>query len=208
MRAAVLAAFLGLAGLGPGARAEPAGFDYYLLALTWMPGWCLHEGDGRGDARCDEGAGTGWTLHGLWPQHELGWPEFCTSAARDPSRRETAAMADIMGSGGLAWHQWRKHGRCSGLAAGAYFALAREAFGRFDLPEIGVSRGRVPVASLAGALVAANPGLAADGFVASCPGGQLVELRICLTVDLEPRPCGADVLARACRGSPRVAPPR
>ena len=39
-------------------------------------------------------------------------------------------MADIMGSGGSAWHQWKKHGRCSGLSPDDFFALSREAYGR------------------------------------------------------------------------------
>ncbi len=211
MRGPVALILIALLAIGPCAEANgPAarGFDYYVLALTWMPGWCVREGDARGDARCAEGAGAGWALHGLWPQHEEGWPEFCTTPERDPSRRQTAAMADIIGSGGLAWHQWRKHGRCSGLGAEAYFDLSRAAYARFALPEIGAETGRLPVTALAQAVRAANPELGEDDFIATCPGGRLVELRLCLTPDLQPRRCGDDLLARACSGRPRVDPPR
>ena len=87
--------------------------------------------DGDVDApggQCDPDRDLGFTLHGLWPQRDSGgWPEYCETEARDPTRRETAAMADIMGSGGLAWYQWKKHGRCSGLPARGYYALARAA---------------------------------------------------------------------------------
>ena len=43
-------------------------------------------------------------------------------------------MADVMGSGGLAWYQWKKHGRCSGLPARDYFALGRRLYAALDLP--------------------------------------------------------------------------
>ena len=82
-------------------------FDYYVLALSWSPGWCRSDGDRRGAEQCDEGRKTGFTLHGLWPQNEVGYPANCRTAERDPSRRDTGGMADIMGSGGLAWYQWQ-----------------------------------------------------------------------------------------------------
>ena len=107
----------------------PGEFDYYVLALSWSPSFCALEA-GPDHPQCAEDADFGWVLHGLWPQYETGWPANCTTAARNPSRSQTAAMADIMGSGGSAWHQWKKHGRCSGLTATDYFALAREAYGR------------------------------------------------------------------------------
>ena len=191
-----------LLGLGTVEARAGSGFDHYLLALSWTPGWCAREGAGRGDARCDEGADSGWQVHGLWPQHAEGWPEFCTTAARDPSRRQTAAMADIMGSAGLAWHQWRKHGRCSGLNAGAYFAKTRAAFARVTLPEPEAATAE----ALGDALLAGNPDLAPGQFVVTCSGDRLAEIRVCLTPWLTPRPCGADVLARACRGPLTVDP--
>ncbi len=113
----LLAGFIGpLAGAAARAEGERAGvFDYYVMALSWSPSFCALEGTARGDPQC-AGAGRGFVLHGLWPQFEAGWPSYCPSAARNPSRAETAAMADIMGSGGLAWYQWKKHGRCSWMA--------------------------------------------------------------------------------------------
>ena len=97
-------------GLLLAAPAAAQTFDYYVLALTWTPSWCAAEGEAR-DGQCDPGRDLGFTLHGLWPQFEQGWPEDCPSEEADPSRRETAAMADVMGSGSLAWYQWKKHGR-------------------------------------------------------------------------------------------------
>ena len=116
-------------------RADRAGvFDYYVLSLSWQPTWCALEGRARGAEQCDRGHG--WVLHGLWPQYHRGWPAHCQTAQRPPSRSMTAGMADIMGAPGLAWHQWKKHGTCSGLSAPDYFALSRRAYARVNRPAV------------------------------------------------------------------------
>lgn len=198
-----------LALLAAPALADEAGdFDYYVLALSWSPTWCLLEGDDRGSPQCDEGADFGWTLHGLWPQHEEGWPAFCRTRWPDPSRAETAAMADVMGSSGLAWHQWGKHGSCSGLSAEDYFARSREAFDAVAVPPGFATLGReveVPVATVEEAFLRMNPTLEADGLTVTCRDGRIQEVRVCLSADLEPRRCGDDVL-RDCRGDALLAP--
>jgi ribonuclease T2 len=139
----------------------------------------------------------GWVLHGLWPQNERGWPSFCRTGARDPSRQETAAMADIMGTGGLAWHQWRKHGRCSGLSPEDYFALSRAAWGSVVRPDVfrRLDRSvRLPASVVEEAFLEANPDWRPDMVTITCKAGRIQEARICLTKDLEPRVCGADVV--------------
>ncbi|RVT82236.1 ribonuclease T [Rhodobacteraceae bacterium CCMM004] len=190
---------IALPGAAP-AEGEPAGaFDYYVLSLSWSPTWCALEGDRRGSPQCDRALG--WVLHGLWPQYDRGWPSYCRTAARDPSRAETAAMADIMGTGGSAWHQWKKHGRCSGLAPEDYFALARRAYAAVTRPEVLRRLDRavtLPAHVVEEAFLEANPDLAADGITITCKGGRIQEARLCLTRDLAPRRCGADVI-RDCR---------
>jgi ribonuclease T2 len=176
-------------------------FDYYVLSLSWSPTWCALEGDEDGSPQCDPGRELGWVLHGLWPQYEEGWPSFCRTAERDPTRRETAAMADIMGTSGLAWHQWRKHGRCTGLPPEAYFALSREAYGRVTLPDVFMRLDRsvrLPASVVEEAFLAENPDWEADTVTITCREGRIQEARICLTRDLYPRPCGADAV-RDCR---------
>ncbi|KQB13318.1 ribonuclease T2 [Rhodobacter capsulatus] len=187
---------------GAFAEGERAGrFDYYVLALSWSPGWCATEGRDRDARQCEPGSGASFVLHGLWPQFEAGWPSDCRSASRDPSRAQTAAMADIMGSDGAAWHQWKKHGRCSGLAAADYYARARQAYESVAIPvpfqELAQDV-RLPAAAVEAAFLAANPGLSPEGVRVTCAGERIDELRICLTKDLLPRPCGADV-RRDCR---------
>jgi ribonuclease T2 len=184
------------------AEGERAGeFDYYVLSLSWSSTWCALEGDARDDPQCDAGRGLTFILHGLWPQHEDGWPSYCRAVERDPTRAETAAMADIMGGAGLAFYQWKKHGRCSGLSAQAYYRTARQAFQSVDIPDL---FGRVteplslPASVIEDAFLEANPGLRRDQITITCKDGLIQEARICLTTDLAPRRCGNDVI-RDCR---------
>lgn len=190
------------------AEGERAGdFDYYVLALSWSPNWCALEGAARGAEQCD--AGFGWVVHGLWPQYEDGWPSYCPTNARAPSRAMTAAQADLFGAGGAAWYQWRKHGVCSGLAAQDYYRLAREAWGRIERPEVlrKLDRAvRLPASVIEAAFLEANPDLTPDMITVTCKAGHIQEARICLTRSLEPRACGADV-ARDCTLSDALLEP-
>ncbi len=180
------------------AEGERAGaFDYYVLSLSWSPNWCALEGDARGSEQCDARHDHGWILHGLWPQYHRGYPSYCTTSQRGPSRTMTEAMADIMGTSGLAWHQWKKHGRCSGLSAQAYFALSRAAYDSVLRPEVfrKLDRAvRLPARVVEEAFMKANPDMEADGVTITCKAGHIQEARICLSRDLAPVPCGQDVV--------------
>jgi ribonuclease T2 len=203
MRGLIVAALMAPAFVAPAwADGEAAGdFDYYVMALSWSANWCAREGDDRDDPQCDAGRGLTFTLHGLWPQYEDGWPSFCRTVARDPSRGETAAMADIMGGAGLAFYEWKKHGRCSGLSAADYFALSRAAYEGVVIPEVFRDLTRdvaLPASVVEEAFLEANPQLLRDQITITCTDGMIEEARICLTKDLEPRRCGDDVI-RDCR---------
>ena len=192
------------------AEGDRAGdFDYYVLSLSWTPNWCATTGDARAEDQCDARHDHGFTLHGLWPQHEEGWPSFCRTPARDPSRAQTAAMADIMGSGGLAWHQWKKHGRCTGLTAEDYFALSRRAYAQIALPGVFAPLPRrvtLPASVVEDAFVEANTALPRDAITITCRDRMIHEVRICLTKTLAPRRCGPDVI-RDCRLQDAVMDP-
>lgn len=209
----LVAAFAALSLLGSTAWAEndKAGdFDYYVMALSWTPSWCASEGDGRGSDQCEPNKGYGFTLHGLWPQHERGWPDYCRTDKPDPSRRQTNAMTDIMGSGGLAWHQWKKHGRCSGLSARDYLALSRRAYETIERPEVLrhlKTQIKVDPDVIEQAFIEANPDLASDGVTVTCRDGRISEVRICLTKALSPRSCGVDT-RRDCGYSAEFSPLR
>lgn len=197
MRFVIAALMMGLAG-PVWAEGERAGdFDYYVMSLSWSPNWCAETGDGRGDPQCDKGRGFGFTLHGLWPQFEAGYPSYCRTGERDPSRADTAAMADIMGGAGLAFYEWKKHGRCSGLAAREYFSVSRRAYQAVVIPEVFKALNRdveLPASVVEAAFIEANPGLQPDQITVTCDRWMIEDVRLCLTRDLEPRGCGADVV--------------
>ncbi len=180
------------------ADGEAAGdFDYYVMSLSWSPTWCALEGDARNAAQCDPKRDTGWILHGLWPQYETGWPSYCRTDAHNPTRADTAAEEDLFGSSGNAWHQWNKHGRCSGLSADNFYDLSRDAYDRIERPAIFARLDRsvrLPASVVQDAFVEANPNLDPDAITITCASGRIHEARICLTKDLEPRVCGSDVI--------------
>ena len=184
------------------AEGEKAGdFDYYVMALSWSANWCAQTGDDRDDPQCDAGRGVTWVVHGLWPQYEDGWPSYCRTAERDPSRGQTADMADVFGGAGSAFYQWKKHGRCAGLSASAYYDTARDAFGSITLPPVfaGLTKDiKLPALVVEDAFLEANPGMQRDQITITCSDGMIQEARICLTKDLEPRRCGDDTI-RDCR---------
>lgn len=192
-----LIALLMVLALPARAQHTAGDFDYYVLALSWSPTWCAIEGDSRGSPQCDDDRDFGWVLHGLWPQYEDGWPADCRHSFRNPSRNDTAAMADIMGTSGLAWHQWNKHGSCSGLSPDDYFALARTAYRAVNRPQILRDLDRavtLPASLIEEAFLRDNPLLSADQVTITCRADRIQETRICLTKDLEPRDCGTDVI--------------
>lgn len=176
-------------------------FDYYVMALSWSPTWCALEGDRRGSPQCEKDADFGWVLHGLWPQFEQGWPSNCPTSKRNPSRADTRQEADLYGSSGSAWHQWNKHGRCSGLAADDFYALSREAYNRITRPALLRKLDdpiRLPASVIEQAFIEANPAMNASQITITCKADRIQEARICLTRDLELRTCGSDV-SRDCR---------
>jgi len=194
----ILLAMFGALATAAQADGEPAGqFDYYVMALSWSPNWCAIEGDARASEQCDDRHDHGWTLHGLWPQFHRGWPSYCRSTEAPPTRRLTSEMADIMGTSGLAWHQWKKHGTCSGLSARGYFDLSRSAYESLTRPEIFRRLDKpvkLPAAVVEEAFLKANPALSGDGLTITCRDGFIQEARVCLSRKLEPVPCGRDVI--------------
>lgn len=186
-------------------------FDYYVMSLSWSANWCAYEGDSRNSPQCDPAEDFGWILHGLWPQYESGYPANCRSSFRAPSRGQTRAMADIMGTSGLAWHQWNKHGVCSGLDSEDYYALSREAYGRVTRPEVLRRLSdpiTLPATLIEEAFIADNPALEPDQITITCRDGYIQEARICMTRDLEFRDCGRDVVRDCTMQDARFEPVR
>jgi ribonuclease T2 len=200
----------------PPGRNEAGNFAYYSLILSWSPTYCASAGRERSDPQCDlsDGRHYAFVLHGLWPQHERGWPESCRTQERPYVPRSTInRMLDIMPSPRLVIHEYRKHGTCSGLPPNAYFDLARKLYAKVKVPPRYERPNRaffVSPAELRDELVAANPGLKPDMLAVACggPGGRLREVRICFSRDGEFRSCGRnEEQRRLCSQARMYVPP-
>lgn len=207
MRALLFWLMMALPALSDGEKAGK--FDYYVLSLSWSPNWCAYEGDARESDQCDARHDHGWILHGLWPQFHRGYPSYCNTSERPPSRRMTADMADIMGTAGLAWHQWKKHGTCTGLSASAYYALSRAAYASVVRPAVFRKLDqpvKLPASVVEEAFLQSNPNFEADGVTITCRDGHIQEARMCLSRSLAPVPCGQDVV-RDCTARDAIFEP-
>jgi ribonuclease T2 len=190
-------------------RRDVAGrFDYYLLSLSWSPSYCAESG-GRDPVQCGRDRRFAFVVHGLWPQHERGWPSACkTTYARDVPPALKQSMLDIMPSPRLVEHEWDEHGVCSGLTPQAYFATTRRARERVVIPPAfeRLERTRmVTGAEVEAAFIAANPSLKPNMIAVQCDRTRLREVRICMTKSGAFRTCGRDVRDRC--GPERVAMP-
>lgn len=186
----------------PGAHAQdrPGEFDFYVLALSWSPTYCASSG-GRDEMQCGREKRFGFVTHGLWPQYERGFPSDCRVTGRNPTRDQVDGMLGVTPSPGLVRYQWRKHGTCSGLDPRAFFDKVRAATAKVVIPADLQSADRaldMSPADVERAFVDANRGMKPSGIAVACTGGDLQEVKICMTRDLAFRPC-AEVDRRACR---------
>jgi ribonuclease T2 len=216
LAAAVLAAVWVLAlVLGPAAAQDqrqnaPGKFDFYVLALSWSPSYCEAMGERGREAREQCGARPySFVVHGLWPQYERGFPEFCQVPAPKLDRGIVSSMLDLMPSPRLIFHQWDKHGTCSGLAPRAYFEAVRKAWAVVKIPTEYLDV-KTPLTvtpdEVEGAFLKANPGLTRAGIAVTCDSRRLHEVRICLSKDYKFRDC-PELDRRACRRERLVMPP-
>lgn len=186
-------------------RGAPAGqFDFYVLSLSWSPGFCAAEGDLRDSRQCEPGRGLGFVLHGLWPQNERGYPTFCRPGGRSPSRPNLEEAAGVFPDEDLARYQWRKHGACSGLSPAEYFRAARAARDRVRIPDRLVQPAAVTRAlpsEVERAFLQANPGLRPDMIAVQCGRRILQEVRICFDRNLRDFRSCPEVDRDGCRGS-------
>jgi ribonuclease T2 len=207
---------------GPGDEGAPSGsnspgdFDYYTLVMSWSPTHCASE-DGEDDreqcARRD-GRRYAFVLHGLWPQHERGYPLNCPTR-RKPYVPEPVieAMGDIMPGRGLVIHEYRAHGTCSGLDPAGYYALSRRLFEKIAIPDRFVNPFETQFVGpdeLVDELVEANPGLEPEMIAVTCggPGNRLRDVRVCFTKEGEFRACGEnETEGRVCRAQKMHVPP-
>lgn len=185
-------------------------FDFYVLSLSWSPSWCATHPEAKNSQQCDPSKDYGFIVHGLWPQNEHGYPQFCPTRQSDRVPDQLGRRyLDIIPSMGLIGHEWRKHGVCSGLTQADYLAKMRAAYDAVKIPPALVHLQQTKSASpelLEKAFVAANPGMTADGIAISCSAKMLNEIRICLNKDLSFRACD-EVDRQSCPlGSVNIPP--
>jgi ribonuclease T2 len=187
---------------------EPGKFDFYVLALSWSPSFCEQAGERAPRQQCGERPYS-FVVHGLWPQYERGFPEFCQNPAPRLNRNIVALMLDMMPAPRLIFHEWDKHGVCSGLPARGYFETVRKARARVKIPaEYLAPESTLSVSpeEVEEAFVKVNPGLSRAGIAVTCGGTRLSEVRICMSRDLQFREC-PEIDRRACRRDQLRMPP-
>lgn len=200
----------------PAPRNEAGRFDYYSLVLSWSPTFCASQGARPNDPQCNPRGGRRYSfvMHGLWPQHERGWPESCPTRERTFVPDATInRMLEIMPSRNLVIHEYRKHGTCSGLSPEAYFDLSRRLFDKVRTPPR-IERANQALVLTPDEIVrdftAVNPALKAESIAVTCngPGNRLREVRICFSREGEFRPCGRNEDARRlCNAQKVYIPP-
>src|SRR5437899_1415910 len=146
-------------------------FDFYVLSLSWSPSFCDMAGDRAGkQSECGERPYS-FVVHGLWPQYEKGFPEYCQVPAPRLDRGIISSMLDLMPAPRLIFHEWDRHGTCSGLPARGYFETVRKARAVVKIPteflevksEITVTPDEVQEA-----FTKANPGLGRGAIAVGC----------------------------------------
>ena len=206
----VILAFLCLTAPAHAREERPGDFDYYVLSLSWSPSYCAAEGHRANPMQCASGRPYAFVVHGLWPQYERGWPDYCRMRNfRRLTEREVERMLDIMPSRDLVRHEWKKHGTCSGLPPRGYLDHTRRARQRIVIPPALKKLEKyvtVDPDAVERAFRAANRGLAADAIAVTCDRRRLREVRICMTRDLKFRAC-REVDRRKCRLNKVVMPP-
>jgi ribonuclease T2 len=190
---------------------QPGQFDFYVLALSWSPSFCEAAGERGTPPQQQCGARPySFVVHGLWPQYEKGFPEFCQVPAPRLDRNIMRSMLDLMPAPGLIYHDWDKHGTCSGLAPRAYFDTLRKARAVVKIPDGYIELKdalTVTPDEIEDAFVKANPGLARDAIAVTCDNRRLREVRICVGKDLGFRSCPEIDTRGACRLDRVIMPP-
>jgi ribonuclease T2 len=211
----VAAALTGMAGTASAQdrrQSAPGEFDFYVLSLSWSPSFCEAASErgnsGRSSAQCG-GRPFSFVVHGLWPQYEHGFPEYCQRPSPRLDRNIMTSMLDVMPAPGLIFSEWDKHGTCSGLGARGYFETIRKARSAVKIPaeylDLSAPKTIAP-AEIESAFIKINPGLSNSAISVTCDRSRLSEVRICLSKDLQFRAC-EEIDRRACRRDQVLMPP-
>src|ERR1700692_1748729 len=190
----------------------PGEFDFYVLSLSWSSSFCEETSErgnsGRSQAQCG-GRPFSFVVHGLWPQYEHGFPDYCVRPSPRLDRNIITSMLGLMPPPGLIFNEWDKHGTCSGLSAKSYFETIRKARSAVKIPpeylELSEAKTVAP-AEIEDAFIKVNPGLSNSAIAVTCNRTRLSEVRICMSKDLQFRAC-EETDRRACSRDQVTMPP-
>jgi ribonuclease T2 len=209
---ALIAASAGMSAAQDRRQNAPGEFDFYVLALSWSPSFCETAAERGNSGRSQQiqcGRPYSFVVHGLWPQYERGFPEYCRRPSPRLDRNIVSSMLDVMPAPGLIFNQWDKHGTCSGLGARAYFENIRKARAAVKIPEEFLQLPdpkTIAPGDIEEAFIKVNPGLSSSAISVTCSSRRLSEVRICMSKDMQFRAC-EEIDRRACRRDEVVMPP-
>jgi len=190
---------------------QPGKFDFYVLSLSWSPSFCEATAERGRESKEQCGARPfSFVVHGFWPQYDKGFPEFCRVPAPRVDRNLISSMLDLMPAPQLIFHEWDKHGTCSGLEPRAYFDNIRKARAVVKIPEAYLELAKPTMVTpdeVEEQFVKANPGLPRDAIAVTCDNRRLQEVRICMSKDLGFHSCPEVDRRGVCRRDRVVMPP-
>jgi ribonuclease T2 len=188
-----------------------AHFDYYVLSLSWAPGFCADPANAAANPKeCAPGRHTGFVVHGLWPEANAGAnPESCEKT-KPVSKAVLNLMAPYMPSPSLVQHEWATHGTCSGLTPADYFTQAIQARVAVQLP-VQITAVDEPVTEspeqIEAQFAGANPSFPPKAFRTACKAGDFVEIRVCFDKRLKGLECTSTV-GDCASATERILPPK
>ncbi|SFL26773.1 ribonuclease T2 [Bradyrhizobium sp. NFR13] len=191
----------------------PGEFDFYVLSLSWSPSFCEAAQERGGNNRSAQmqcgGRPYSFVVHGLWPQYDRGFPNYCERPAPRLARSIMTSMLDLMPAPGLIFNEWDKHGTCSGLGQRGYFEAIRKARASVKIPDefLDLQQAKtIAPDAIEEAFIKVNPGLSNSAIAVTCDRNRLTEVRLCMSKDLQFRAC-EEIDRRACRRDQVVMPP-
>ena len=120
--------------------------DYYMLVLSWSPGFCETQREKYGRNlpysfrfQCGADRNFGWVVHGLWPQNANArsaseHPRFCRGDLPALPQNIIKPYLTMSPSAELLQGEWEKHGSCAFDSAEKYFAKEQDLFTSLHLP--------------------------------------------------------------------------
>lgn len=164
----ILAILFSLALMFPAYAAD------YVFALSWSPTFCEYH---HSDPQCRHPQQ--FVVHGLWPETQTN---NCQRVRLNED--EIQEGLTIYPTAHLLFHEWIKHGACSGLTATEYFDLVKKVRNQIIVPSLD------NVNDVEAAFLQANPNLPADALrIKYNQNGELAEVRVCLAKDLSYTSC-------------------